>query len=72
VGFGVLPRCLWYVKTLFACPVCNQTAEVQDRLRPSPRGPITHVTVACVAGHWLVLPVAEANELIRAAGRRAT
>jgi hypothetical protein len=57
---------------LFPCPVCGQTAEVQDRLRPERAGPITHVTVACLAGHWLILPVEEAEELIRHATPHAS
>ena len=54
---------------LFPCPICGQTAEVQDRLRPNARSPITHVTVACLAGDWLILPVEDAEQLIQAANR---
>jgi hypothetical protein len=52
---------------LLPCPLCGQTADVQDRLRPHTRSPITHVTIACIAGDWLILPVEQAEELIRAA-----
>jgi hypothetical protein len=44
------------------CPICNGTAEIQDRLRKDPRGAITHVTVACVADHWTILPIVEEEE----------
>jgi hypothetical protein len=40
------------------CPVCDQVAEIQDRLRSEAGAPITHVTLACVAGHWTMLPSA--------------
>jgi hypothetical protein len=38
------------------CPVCDHVAEIQDRLRRQARGPVTYVTVACVEGHWTVVP----------------
>jgi hypothetical protein len=54
---------------LFPCPHCGQTAEIQDRLRPHPRSPVTHVTIACLAGDWLILTAEEAEELLETAQR---
>lgn len=44
--------------TLLDCPLCGLPAEIVARFTfdGSP-GPVEHVRLACVAGHWFTLPV---------------
>jgi hypothetical protein len=39
------------------CPDCGHAAEVIDRIAlPSTDGPIEHVKVLCITGHWFMTP----------------
>jgi hypothetical protein len=54
------------------CPDCAAPAEVTDRsVLESTDGPIEHVKIRCVGGHWFLLSVASLRrpvELERTAG----
>jgi hypothetical protein len=40
-----------------ACPECRQAAEVQWRTTlDSTSGPVEHLKIRCIAGHWFFLP----------------
>ena len=55
---------------LFDCPFCGLPAEIVARftLDGSP-GPVEHVKIACVGGHWFMLPI---DSLRRAASTSAS
>ena len=47
-----------YVGTLYDCPSCALPATASPRGRAaSTHGPVDHVFVRCVGGHWFLGPV---------------
>jgi hypothetical protein len=60
---------------LVDCPECGAPAEIQSRsVLGSTSGPLAHVKIWCVNGHWFLLPedslVRESPELpFRVSGR---
>jgi hypothetical protein len=60
---------------LVVCPECGAPAEIQSRSElDSTSGPLAHVKIWCVNGHWFLLPedslVQESPELpFRVSGR---
>jgi hypothetical protein len=48
------------------CPECGYAAEVVDRVAlPSTDGPIEHVKVRCVTGHWFMAPAGHSRSNAR-------
>ena len=59
---------------LLDCPSCGLPAAITDRFTlGGVPGPVEHVKIGCVAGHWYTLPVdyVLATELERDAAKRA-
>jgi hypothetical protein len=52
---------------LTSCPECGAPAQVEQRhVLESTDGPVEHVKIRCVGGHWFFLPSAALEHAVRA------